>query len=151
MNPMTPQYGEAFTGAGVNAAHINTVLGNREGSVGTAWATALATPSAGHARFVVVTSPNHPVSPMTLFVNKATIEGERHGEITWGAGQRGVAEGVERATADGIIPAAHLNELALIVAVWVNPLADDDAQVEANNADATYRALAMGNTSSLMR
>jgi 5,6,7,8-tetrahydromethanopterin hydro-lyase len=148
---MTPQYGEAFTGVGVNAAHINTVLGLRDGSVGTAWATALATPSVGHARFVVVKEPNQPVLPMTLFVNKATIENERHGEITWGAGQRGVAQGVERAITEGIVPSSRLNELALIVAVWVNPLADDDALVEENNADATYRALLMGNASSSMR
>ena len=141
---MTPQYGEAFTGHGVNAAHINTVLGLREGSVGTAWATALATPSVGHTRFVVVKEPNQPVSPMTLFVNKATIESERHGEITWVAAQRGVAEGVNRAAVEGVISQSRLSELALIVAVWVNPLADDDAQVEANNADATYRALSMG-------
>lgn len=141
---MTPQYGEAFTGQGVNAAHINTVLGLREGSVGTAWATALGTPSVGHTRFVVVNEPNQPVSPMTLFVNKATIESERHGEITCVAGQRGVAKGVERAAREGVISATSLTELALIVAVWVNPLADDDALVEANNADATYRALSMG-------
>ena len=45
------QIGEAFVGKGVNAAHVNTILGAREGPVGTAWATALATPSAGHAPF----------------------------------------------------------------------------------------------------
>ena len=35
--------GESFVGDGVNAAHINVVLGRRDGPVGTAWATALAT------------------------------------------------------------------------------------------------------------
>ena len=38
------QIGEGFAGDGVNAAHINTVLGPKDGPVGTAWATALATP-----------------------------------------------------------------------------------------------------------
>ena len=33
--------GESFVGDGVNAAHINVVLGRRDGPVGTAWATAL--------------------------------------------------------------------------------------------------------------
>ncbi|MEY5151679.1 MAG: hypothetical protein RLZZ551_228, partial [Actinomycetota bacterium] len=28
---MKPEYGEAFVGEGANAAHINTVLGDREG------------------------------------------------------------------------------------------------------------------------
>ena len=39
--------GESFVGDGPNAAHVNTVLGGRDGPVGAAWATGLATPSAG--------------------------------------------------------------------------------------------------------
>jgi len=55
--------GESFVGDGVNAAHINVVLGRRDGPVGTAWASALATPSAGHAPFVAVAAPGIPVVP----------------------------------------------------------------------------------------
>ena len=66
--------GEGFAGDGVNAAHINTMLGPKDGPVGIAWATALATPRAGHIPFVVVLAPNLPVKPTTLFVNKATID-----------------------------------------------------------------------------
>src|SRR5437762_1416038 len=36
--------GESFIGEGAEAAHINTVLGDRDGPVGIAWTTALATP-----------------------------------------------------------------------------------------------------------
>jgi len=39
------QFGESFIGQGVNAAHINTVLGETGGPVETAWVTALATGS----------------------------------------------------------------------------------------------------------
>ena len=35
------QIGEGFAGEGPNAAHINTVLGSKDGAVGSAWATAL--------------------------------------------------------------------------------------------------------------
>ena len=82
---------------------MNTVLGEREGPVGQAWATALATPSAGHAPFVVVLQPGLPVVPFTLFVNKARIEGDDHGRLTWGAAQAGVASGVTDAVAAGTI------------------------------------------------
>ena len=44
------QLGEAFVGEGANAAHVNTVLGGRDGSVGTAWATALAITASLDAR-----------------------------------------------------------------------------------------------------
>ena len=48
------QIGESYVGEGAEAAHINTVLGDRDGPVGAAWATALATPRAGHAAFVTI-------------------------------------------------------------------------------------------------
>ena len=96
----------ASPGSGPNAAHINTVLGAKDGPVGTAWATALATPRLGHAPFVVVVRPNVPVKPFTLFVNKAAIDGEtneRHAQLTWGAAQAGVAAGVAAAVRTGVV------------------------------------------------
>ena len=39
---MMMQIGEGFSGDGVNAAHINSMLGAKDGPVGVAWATALA-------------------------------------------------------------------------------------------------------------
>ncbi len=83
--------GESYIGEGAEAAHVNTIFGERSGPVGVAWATALATPSAGHTPFVAVVIPGLPVKPMTLFVNKAPIAGDEHGTLTWGAAQAGVA------------------------------------------------------------
>src|SRR6185312_5045858 len=95
--------GESYIGEGAEAAHVNTVLGERAGPVGVAWATALATPSAGHTPFVAVVIPGIPVKPMTLFVNKAPIAGDEHGTLTWGAAQAGVAGGVADAVSEGIL------------------------------------------------
>jgi 5,6,7,8-tetrahydromethanopterin hydro-lyase len=138
--------GEGFAGDGVNAAHVNTMLGAKRGPVGAAWATALATPRAGHAAFVVVAAPNVPVKPMTLFVNKATIEAAdgRHARLTWGAAQAGVAAGVISAHRKGVLRADDADDLVLVVAAWVNPDADDEEAVCANNAAATLAALTAG-------
>jgi 5,6,7,8-tetrahydromethanopterin hydro-lyase len=136
--------GESFAGEGAEAAHINTVLGDRHGPVGTAWATALATPRAGHSAFVTVLQPNLPVKPLTLFVNKAAIADEQHGDLTWGAAQAGVAGGVADAVADGVISAEDAEELLLIAAVWVNPAAKNADLVYRNNRAATRAALANG-------
>ncbi|HEV7526541.1 MAG TPA: formaldehyde-activating enzyme [Acidimicrobiia bacterium] len=145
---MTPSFsiGEGFAGEGVNAAHVNTMLGAKSGPVGAAWATALATPRAGHAAFVVVAAPNVPVKPMTLFVNKATVDGanERHGTLTWGAAQAGVAAGVMHAHRKGVLRADDADDLVLVAAVWVNPGADDEEAVFANNSGATLAALTAG-------
>lgn len=138
--------GEAFVGEGVDAAHINTVCGPRDGAVGIAWATALATPSVGHAPFMAVVAPGVPAKPPTLFVNKAAIADETHGRLTWGAAQAGVASGVVDAVSAGHLPTWAIDTLALIVAVWVNPDACDPMAVYRNNRRATYEALAAGSS-----
>jgi 5,6,7,8-tetrahydromethanopterin hydro-lyase len=138
------EIGEAFVGEGAEAAHVNTVLGPRDGPAGAAWATALATPSAGHAPFVVVLAPSLPVKPPTLFVNKAALAGDAHAALTWGAAQAGVAGGVADALAEGVIPAGAVDELVLIAAVWVAPAARDADRVYRNNRAATRAALALG-------
>jgi 5,6,7,8-tetrahydromethanopterin hydro-lyase len=138
------QIGEAFVGSGADAAHINTVLGPREGPVGVAWATALATPRARHVAFVTVVQPGLAVQPPTLFVNKATLAGERHSQLTWGAAQAGVAGGVLDAVAAGVIEADTVGDLVLIAAVWVDPDAADEDAVYVNNRQATHDALAAG-------
>jgi len=134
--------GEGFAGSGPNAAHVNTVLGRKGGPVETAWATALATPRQGHIPFVVVLRPNMPVKPATLFVNKADVRDDRHAALTWGAAQAGVAQGVLAAVAEGVIRAADVDELVLVVAVWVDWAAHDEEKVYANNLVATRDALA---------
>src|SRR5215467_7417471 len=136
--------GESFVGTGVNAAHVNTVLGPRDGPVGAAWVTALATPRAGFAAFVTIAQPGVAVVPPTLFVNKAAIEGERHGTLTWGAAQAGVARGVGLALEEGVLDRDQAGGLVLIAAVWVNPAADDAKAVYENNVTATLQALRNG-------
>ena len=138
------QIGESFIGEGAEAAHINTVLGDREGPVGTAWATALATPRQGHVPFVTVLRPGLPVRPLTLFVNKAPIGGDDHANLTWGAAQAGVAGGVADAVADGIVSEQDAGAGVLIAAVWVNPEAKDAQLVYENNREATRKALQAG-------
>jgi 5,6,7,8-tetrahydromethanopterin hydro-lyase len=138
------EIGEAFVGSGAEAAHLNTVLGPRVGPVGTAWATALATPSTGHAPFVAVVRPGLPAKPLTLFVNKAAIAGELHARLTWGAAQAGVAAGVMDAVAAGALAPGQVDELLLIAAVWVDPAARDAERVYRNNREATRVALEAG-------
>lgn len=144
MAGLVTQFGEAYAGSGVNGAHLNTVLGIKGGPVEGAWATALATPREGHVGFVVVARPNVPVLPMTLFVNKATIASDRHAQLTWGAGQLGVASGVLDALHEGVIARRWASSLLLIAAVWVDPLADSDDEVYDNNRVATLESLRRG-------
>jgi len=144
MQEHSVQIGESFVGEGAEAAHVNTVLGDREGPVGAAWATALATPRQGHIPFVTVLRPSLPVKPLTLFVNKAPVLDDAHANLTWGAAQAGVAGGVADAVAGGIISEQAAEDLVLIAAVWVNPNARNAGLVYRNNRAATRNALQAG-------
>ena len=131
--------GESFVGDGVNAAHTNIVLGRKDGPVATAWATALATPSAGHVPFVTVLRPSVPVKPFTLFVSKAAPAGELHERAIWGSAQAGLAQGVADAVAADLLD--DPDNLLIIAAVWVNPAVNDLDESYRNQRDAAYSAV----------
>ncbi|MEV0210033.1 formaldehyde-activating enzyme [Streptomyces sp. NPDC050788] len=137
----TALIGESFVGDGANAAHTNVVIGRKGGPVETAWATALATPSAGHVPFMTVVRPSVPVKPLTLFVNKAAASGELHERATWGSAQAGLAQGVLDAVAAGLLPAEEADDLLIIAAVWVNPAVDDLDVSFRNQREAAHGAI----------
>ena len=141
------EVGEGFAGVGANAAHINTVLGKKSGPVGSAFVTTLGSPTVGHIPFLVVWKPNVPVTPATLFVNKAAIANDRHGELTWGAAQAGVAHGVTEFASRRFVAIGQSVAFVLLTAVWVNPEADDAEAVYLNNHLATVAALEQGSAS----
>ncbi|MEU4525631.1 formaldehyde-activating enzyme [Amycolatopsis sp. NPDC024027] len=128
----TALIGEAFVGEGANAAHTNIVPGRRDGPVEAAWATAPATPSAGHVPFVTVLRPSVPVQPPTLFVPKAAAGTDLHQRSTWGAAQAGLAQGVADAVEAGTLP--------VIAAIWVDPDVNDLDEAFANQRLAAFRA-----------
>jgi 5,6,7,8-tetrahydromethanopterin hydro-lyase len=133
--------GEAFAGDGAEAAHVNVVIGDRS-ELGPTFALALASPSAGHTPFVTVLRPGLPVKPLTLFVNKAAIINDEHGNLTWGAAQAGVAVGMTDAVAASTLLTEQADDLVAIAAVWVNPQARDEAAVFANNIVSARDAVA---------
>lgn len=137
--------GEGFVGTGADAAHVNLVLGLRSGPVGTAWTIALATPRQGFVPFVAVAQPGVPIVPFTLFVNKAEIAGDVHGNLTWGAAQAGLAAGAGIAHSEGLFP-SDVADMVMIAAMWINPSAADEEAVFENNRDATVNALRMAKT-----
>jgi len=134
--------GEGFEGPGVNAAHINIVMGPRSGPAGAAFAGALAQPSPGHIPFMVVAQPNIPVKPVTLYVNKATVGvNDMHDNATWGASQAGIAKAVTEALLDGTLPAEAEDNWAVVTANWVNPNCNDLDAVYTNNYNACRTAI----------
>ena len=55
--------GEALSGEGNEIAHIDLLIGSKDGPVGTAFANALARQSEGHTNLLAVLTPNLAVKP----------------------------------------------------------------------------------------
>lgn len=128
--------GEAFEGAGANAAHINLILGGKA-ELGQAYALAAASPGPGHVPFQVVLKPNLPAKPTTLFVAKAVLRDAAHEQMTWGPAQAGVAAGMTDALIAGALPPEARQDWLAIALVWVDWTADDAGAVYRNNRAAT--------------
>ncbi len=134
--------GEAWSGEAPNGSHVNLVLARRGTPTAAAAAAALASPRPGHVPLLAALEGGRMIRPATIVLNKATIEGDRAARMTWGAAQLGIAQGVLDAVADATLPAAEANELVLLVAVWVDPAADDETAVRSANREATRAAIA---------
>ena len=133
--------GECLVGSGSHSAHVNLILGPKAGPLGSAFATAAASPAPGHVPFLAVLKPNLPVRPATLFVSKAVLRDERHERLTWGAGQAGVAAGITCAVLQGLLPPQAENDWLTIALVWVDWNADDAELIYANNKAAAFTAM----------
>lgn len=142
MDPLDGRIGEAWSGEAPNGSHINVVLGRRGSPTAAAIVAALASPRPGHLPFLACLELGSAIRPRTVVVNKATIEGDLHGRITWGAAQLGIAQGVMDAVAEGLLDPAQADDMVLLVPVWVDPAAEDETAVRAANRKATRDALA---------
>ena len=135
--------GEGWSGEAPNGSHVNIVLARRGSPTAAAAISMLAHPAPGHTPVLVCVGPTQaeyePVWPPTLMMNKATAVDDRHQTLTWGAAQLGIAQGVLDAVADGLIEAS--GDLLVLVAVWVDPAAQDETAVRIANRDATRKAL----------
>ncbi len=132
--------GEGFAGERPNVAHINLLVGPKDGPIGTAYATAAASPGPGHIPVQAVLKPNLPAKPSTLFIGKSVSQGDAHDLLTWGPAQAGVAAGITKALLDGVLPPEAEDDWLAIALVWVDPAADDAEAIYANNKEAIYLA-----------
>ena len=134
--------GEALAGDGNEIAHIDLLIGNKEGPVGVAFANALATQSAGHSNLLAVVTPNLAVKPATVMITKVTIKGAKQAVQMFGPAQAAVAKAVADSVADGVIPKDQCEDLVIVCGVFIHWEADDDKKIYDYNYEATKMAIA---------
>jgi 5,6,7,8-tetrahydromethanopterin hydro-lyase len=133
--------GEAWAGDVPNGSHINVVIARRGSAAAAAAVAGLAIPTEGHAPVVVCLGAGNAVRPATIMKNKATVDSDAFANMTWGAAQLGIGQGVLDAVEQGVLDAAQADDLVLLVAVWVDPAASDETAVRLANREATLEAL----------
>jgi len=133
--------GEALAGQGAEVAHIDLVIGIRDGPVGEAFVKAKATPTPGHEPLLAILEPNLTVKPVTLIVPTVTITSMRQASMVYGPAQTAVAKAVVDSVADGTIPKEAVEDLIIIANVFVHPTAVDRQRVYINNYKAMRHAI----------
>ncbi|MEM3506591.1 MAG: bifunctional 5,6,7,8-tetrahydromethanopterin hydro-lyase/3-hexulose-6-phosphate synthase [Candidatus Bathyarchaeia archaeon] len=133
--------GEALVGKEPEVAHIDLIIGDKNGPVGQAFANSLANLSAGHTPLLAIIRPNLPSKPFTLVVPKVTIKDLEQANKVFGPAQAAVAKAIADAVEENLIPKEKVDELVIICSVFVHPEAKDFRKIYHYNYGATKLAL----------
>ena len=133
--------GEALVGEGNEVAHIDLLVGDKDGPVGKAFANGLSNLSAGHTPLLAVIRPNLPPKPHTLLVPKVTVKNMEDTGKIFGPAQAAVAKAVADSVEEGIIPADKVDDWVIICSVFIHPQASDYRRIYQYNYGATKMAL----------
>src|SRR5947207_5503627 len=129
--------GEALAGEGNEIAHIDLLIGSKDGPVGVAFANALSRQSAGHSNLLAVLTPNLVVKPATVLITKVTIKGAKQAVQMFGPAQYAVAKAVADSVEAGVIPKDQAENLVIVCGVFIHWQAADDKKIFQYNYEAT--------------
>ena len=138
----TLQVGESLVGEGNEVAHVDVLIGSKDGPVGEAFAHALVNQTHGHTSLLAIVAPNLPAKPDTIMSNKVTIEGAVQAVQMFGPAQAAVARGVVDSVREGVINEADVEDLCIICGVFIHWDAKDDKKIFDWNRQATKEAIA---------
>ena len=133
--------GEALIGEAPNLAHLDVIVGSKNGPVGISFANAISSPSVGHGGLLACIRPNLLPKPYTLIVPKVTVSGMGDANKIFGPAQAAIAKGIADAVEEGIIPMDKLDEWLIIVSVFIHPEASDYRKIYRYNYGAIKLAL----------
>ena len=135
------EIGEALIGTGSELAHVDLMIGAKDGPVGQAFATGMTQLSAGHTPLLSVIRPNLPTKPSTLIVPKVTLKKGADTSKIFGPAQSAVAKAVADAVEEGIIPKNIADDIVIIASVFIAPDAEDFSKIYRFNYGATKLAI----------
>jgi bifunctional enzyme Fae/Hps len=117
--------GEALVGEGAELAHIDLIMGNKDGAVGQAFANAFSGLSKGHTPLLGVIRPNLMTKPSTLIIPKVTVKKEYQVNQIFGPVQAAVAKAVADAVEEGVFEGVDIEDTVILASVFLHPTAQD--------------------------
>ena len=133
--------GESLVGEGNEVAHVDLIIGSKQGRVGQAFVHALSNQKDGFSTLLAVVTPNLPAKPDTILFNKVTIKGAKQAVQMFGPAQAAVARAVVDSVAGGVIPRDQVDDLCVLVGVFIHWDADDDKKIFDYNYRATKESI----------
>ncbi len=133
--------GEARVGEGNEVAHIDILIGDKEGHVGQAFANALANQVEKHTSLFALIAPNLIAKPLTLMVPKFSIRGMVDIVKIYGPAQRAIAMAVVDSVYEEVIPEDEAEDICIICGVLIQPDARDNDKIYKNNYEAMKLAI----------
>ena len=133
--------GESLIGDGNEVAHIDLIIGSKSSHAGQAFCNALSNNKDGFTSLLAVVAPNLPAKPDTVMFNKVTIKGAKQAVQMFGPAQAAVARAVVDSVAAGVIPKDKVEDLCLLVGVFIHWDASDDKKIFDFNYRATKQAI----------
>jgi 5,6,7,8-tetrahydromethanopterin hydro-lyase len=105
------------------------LIGNVKGPVGHAFAS-MTGQVAGHPRMFVIRDLNQQVRPATMMTTKMTVKSEAYVELLGGVLQAATADAIVDCLAEGVLPKDQVNELCMIIMVWLDPRCATDENLD---------------------
>jgi len=133
--------GEALVGEMPEIAHIDLLIGSKDGPVGVAFANALANQSEGHSNLLAVLEPNLICKPATVLITKVSIKHGDQALLMFGPAQAAVAKAVADSVAAGVIPKSEAENLVIVCGVFIWTTAKDKTKIYDWNYEATKTAI----------
>jgi 5,6,7,8-tetrahydromethanopterin hydro-lyase len=134
--------GESLVGEGNEVAHIDLVIGSKDGPAGAAFVESLVNQKEGHTNLLAVVAPNLPCKPDTVLSNKVTIKGATQAVQMFGPAQAAVARAVVDSVREGVIAQDQVDDLCILVGVFIHWEATDDKKIFDYNYAATKESIA---------
>ncbi len=133
--------GESLEGEGAELAHIDLMIGDKNGPVGMAFANAASQLSAGHTPLLAVVRPNLLTKPATLIIPKVTLKKESQVNAIFGAVQAAVAKAVADSLEEGVFGNVDIEDIVILASAFLHPDATDYNRIYRYNYGATKQAI----------